>query len=176
MVKADFAFTPDGDLVAGEPAVDEEGNIMYYHPSTDTKDTDKGSDGIAIHDIAINYALDVERQLINNRLLTDAPDWFHYPDMGANLSDLVGEPNTQATGMRGEALIQNALIYEGYYNASDVNVRAVPISSEEILFMIFISKPQEEVRVPVVFNLTTGLLNWYEYKDPKQTGIDVTEN
>jgi hypothetical protein len=161
MAKIDWSFTEDGDIMLGEPQTDTDGKILYKHKDGSV-DTEKGEDGKEIRDLDVSYDLDAEKQTIFNRLRTDSPDWYHYPTMGGNLTDLIGEPNTRETGNKGAALITAALTYGGLYSATQVNVRAVPISQNELLFLIEISKTLTGVfRLPLTFNLETGLMDEY---------------
>jgi hypothetical protein len=167
MVKFDWAFTEDGDLSAGEPLLNENGQIVYLH-SDGTRDTDKREDGIEIRDIGVVEDIEAEKQIVFNRLRTDSPDWYHHPGMGGNLSDLVGEPNTRATAEQGIAYITNALTYGNLYSRNQLSVRGVPIGPDKLVFMIDISKYGNKVtRLPLVFNLQSGLMDFYE--TPKQT-------
>jgi hypothetical protein len=162
MAKVDWAFSEDGDLMLGDPRTDNDGNILYLHDDG-TIDTDKREDGREIKDIDVTSDLDAEKQTIFNRLRTDAPDWYHYPSMGGNLTDLIGEPNTRETAARGASYIEAALTYGGLYDGSQLGIRPVPISQNELLFLIEISKYGSKVfRLPLTFNLQTGLMDEYK--------------
>jgi len=162
MAKIDWAFSEDGDLVLGDPAVNESGEVLYKHLDG-TIDTDKREDGKEHRDIGTVYDLEAEQQTIMNRLRTDSPDWYHHPSMGGNLTDLIGEPNTRETGQLGAQYITNALLYRGLYNISQISVRPIPISVDELLFMITIVKFNNDVlRLPLTFNLQSGLMDIYE--------------
>lgn len=159
--KIDFGFTEDGDLVLGESQLDANGNKLYRH-FDGTIDTTKGSNGKEIKDLTYNYGTDAEKQIIMNRLKTDAPDWFHHPTMGGNLSDLVGETQSRETAAKGAALIKDALTYQNLYSESQVEVGYVPVSMNEILFIITITKFREEpYQLPLTFDLEHGLLKIY---------------
>jgi hypothetical protein len=161
VMRVDWAFTDDGDLALGEPQLDSNGLKLYKHMNGSI-DTVKGMDGKEIRDLALSLSSSAEKQIIMNRLKTDAPDWFHHPAMGGNLSDLVGEPNTKDTGFRGATLIKAALTYDNLYSASQVDVRPIPISQIEMMFFITITKYQAEpYQLPLVFNLEHGLLKIY---------------
>lgn len=162
MAKVDWGFTEDGDLALGEPLTDDTGATLYRH-FDGTVDTEMGSDGKLIRDIYVAEGLDVDKQIIMNRLQTDSPDWFHHPQMGGNLSDLIGEPNTRETAQRGVNYIMNALTYRGLYNPTQVMVRPVPIGQHQLLFFIEITKLRDDiVRLPLLFNLEHGMLSIYE--------------
>ena len=157
----DWMFTEDGDLDLGAPKMDENGAILYKHYDG-TIDTEPGEDGKEIRDLAYSRGFETEKQIIINRLKTDAPDWFHHPLMGGNLSDLIGEPNTRETGELGANLILAALTYRGLYNSGQLSVRPIPISAQEIMFMVTISRNYDTaIRVPIVFDLEHGVLSEY---------------
>lgn len=160
MAKIDFACTDDGDLVLGTASIDSDGNILYLHAdgTIDTNQYQDGVEGKTIRDMAYNIGSDAYKQIILNRLRTDAPDWFHYPQMGGNLTDLIGEPNNRATGDAGVQYIMDALTFGDLFNTNQVSVRAVPINANEIMFMITITSSTTGIyRLPLIFNLNYGL-------------------
>lgn len=158
----DWDFTEDGDLRLGGPKTNSEGLKLFRHKDG-TIDTHRGEDGKEIRDIGYSIGLETEAQVIMNRLKTDAPDWFHHPNMGGNLSDLVGEPNRKETGILGVNLIYSALTYREMYRPEEINVRPIPINQHEILFMIKITKNDNQpYQIPLVFNLEHGVLSMYE--------------
>jgi hypothetical protein len=165
MAKVDWTFSEDGDLILGDPKTDNDGNILYLH-GNGLVDTDKREDGREIKDIDVVSNLEAEKQVIFNRLRTDAPDWYHHSTMGGNLTDLIGEPNTRETAVRGAGYIEAALTYGNLYESAQVDIRPLPISQNELLFLIEISKFGSGVfRLPLTFNLQTGLMD--EYKPAK---------
>lgn len=168
MVKVDWAFTEDGDLALGEPQLDVSGETLYIHLDG-TLDTDKREDGKELRDIGLVEDLDADKQVILNRLRTDSPDWYHHPTMGGNLTDLIGEPNTRETASIGVSYITAALTYDKLYDNTQLVVRGIPLSPEEIVFMIEIIKYGNRVtRLPLVFNLQKGLMDFYETPKPTQ--------
>ena len=171
MAKIDWGFTEDGDIELGEPRMDGQGLVLYKHLDG-IVDTDKREDGKEIRDIGTVYDLDAEKQVIINRLRTDSPEWYHHPGMGGNLTDLIGEPNTKETGAIGARYIYKALTYGGLYNGIQLNIRPVPLSIEEIVFMIDIVRfDNEVVRLPLTFNLQTGLMDFYQTPKPSEEGV-----
>lgn len=160
MSKVDFAMTPDGDLSLGASKLDDNGNILYYH-SDGTVTSDKFKDGIEgkpTREIGYVFGREAWKQIIFNRLRTDAPSWYHHPRMGGNLTDMIGEPNSRETGILGVQYIMNALTYEGLLQMTQISVRPVPINNDEIMFFVTLSIDDgEPFRIPVVFNLNYGL-------------------
>jgi phage baseplate assembly protein W len=168
MIKRDWRFSEDGDIELGSHKVNGEGNLIYVNRFGDIS-TDP-AEGMPVRDIALHSQTNVIKQVLRNRLKTDSPDWFHHPEMGGNLSDLVGEPNTRATGQKGVELITNALSYDGYINTDNINVRPVPVSSSVILFLIELKNIEGfDMDYPVLFDLEQGVLT--EYEVPKEEEI-----
>lgn len=160
MSKIDFGFSEDGDLVLGGAKTDSTGALLYIYSdgTISTEPLRNGIEGKLIRELSYTYDRKAYKQIILNRLKTDAPDWFHYPSMGGNLTDLIGEPNTRETGALGVELITTALTYGGLFTRQELNVRAVPISEQEIMFVIQVVTAQDEpYRLPLVFNLNHGL-------------------
>ncbi|MFE7817778.1 hypothetical protein COJ01_16985 [Priestia megaterium] len=159
-MKVDFRFSSEGDLELGSPSFNDLGELLYVNPLGEVS-TDS-SEGELIRDIPLQVSYLSEKQVIINRLRTDNPDWLLHPEIGANLSDLVGLPNTRATGEKGRELIENSLTSDGFINISDLTVRPVPISSSEILFHITVKRNTTDLVMPVLFDLSHGLLTEYE--------------
>lgn len=159
-MKVDFRFTPEGDLEVGSPSVNDLGELLYVNLAGDVS-TDS-SEGELIRDIPLQVSYLSDKQVILNRLRTDNPDWVLHPDIGPSLSDLVGLPNVRETGDKGVAAIEESLTYDNFVAKNDLNVRAVPVSSTEILFHITVKRRTSELVLPVLLNLTHGLLTEYE--------------
>lgn len=147
MEYVDLAFTPDGDLILGEQAHDSNDNPL----STD--------DGRPIRDLTYVTGEEAIKQLVTNRIKTQAPDWFLHPQMGGNLEDLIGEPNTRETGEVGVQKLYDVLTYDGFLHRNQLEIRAVPVSLKEVIFFITVTFDSEdyEVVVPVPFSYTEGL-------------------
>lgn len=160
MAKIDFSLTDDGDLLLGAPRLNDDNKVLYYHRNG-TVTVDPYQDGLAgtqIKDLSYKIGRDAWHQIIVNRLKTDAPDWYHHPTMGGNLTDLVGEPQTKDTGLLGAQYIVNALTYGGLLSATQVSVRPTPINENEIMFLITLDiNDSEPYRMPLIFNLNYGL-------------------
>jgi hypothetical protein len=161
MAKIDFSMTDDGDLKLGAPKVDDDNSIVYYYPDAGvtSKDKIRGiTEGKEVRDLSYITGRPATKQIIMNRLRTDAPDWYHHPTMGGNLSDLIGEPNTEETANLGAQYITNALTYSRMFAPEQVYVKPVPISTEEIMFFVTVDVgDREPYRLPIVFNLNHGL-------------------
>lgn len=164
MIKRDWRFTEDGDIELGSPRGNMAGELLYVNRFGE--ESIDPAEGQLIRDVALHVQENVTKQTIRNRLKTDAPDWFHHPKMGGNLSDLIGEPNTRATGEKGVQLIKEAISYASYINVDKINVRPVPVSSATILFYIEIKDSTElNLEYPVLFDLDHGILSEYRVEE-----------
>lgn len=66
-------------------------------------------------------------------------DFTLYPSLGADLEQLVGMPQTEATGEYGKRLIITALNREGRFNGLPIDVKAIPVSLQGIRFDVYIT-------------------------------------
>lgn len=115
-------------------------------------------DGERIVDLGVSYGADALKQIAYTRIRTQAPDWLIHPNMGGNLEDLIGEPNTRNTAQRGVKMIRDALTYGEFLSVGEFTVKAVPVNKEEILFIVRIDNwLGEEVVLPIQFNYNYGM-------------------
>lgn len=159
-MKVDFRFSPEGDLELGSPSYDDLGRLLYIDSLGEISTDD--TSGQLVRDIPLQVSYFSEKQVIINRLKTDNPDWYRYPEIGAGLSSLIGLPNTRETGLLGKSLIEKCLCKDDFIKPVDLSVRPVPISSTEILFHISIKRLASDLVIPVIFDLEHGLLTEYE--------------
>lgn len=162
----DIAITPDGDLKLGEQMVNEENDLLFY---VNLKPESAGAvvinpteDSVPIRDVAPVYSDDVHLQLISSRFRTDAPDWYLYPDLGANISELAGELNSRETAERGKQMILQAMIHDNAYSEGQLEITPVPVSLNEILYDIKINSEENVFRYTYLLDLEIGVLNYYE--------------
>ena len=102
--KQGLKFSEDGDLVTGE-----NGDLKAASPKESFK------------------------QVINNRIKTNDPEWFIHPNIGANLEDLIGEPNTKDTAKKGVKKIKQSLSYDGFIPYDAISIRPVPADARSII-------------------------------------------
>lgn len=160
----DIKLSPEGDLVLGQQLLDEEGYFLYYRKDEDqpmeiTRDPEGNT---PIRDLEVVHSEDSELQLIKSRLQTDNPDWRNYPNIGANLSDLIGEVNSPETASKGIELIKRALTYDEVFSEEDLEVQAIPVSAEQLMFDIRLFRENRYLRYPVLFDFNVGIMNGYE--------------
>lgn len=138
-VITDLILTDDGDLVL-------------------TAD-DVGSDGNLIQDLSYISLEEALQQIVKSRIRTDAPDWFIHPTMGGNLSDLIGEPNTRENAALGVEALTRVLTYDNFLTLEQIEVRAVPINKQDIIFYINITVESGDITIPIPFSYTEGLVS-----------------
>jgi hypothetical protein len=77
-------------------------------------------------------------QEVRTRVMSDTGDWANYPEIGANLGDFVGEPNTKITAESVKRRIQSALAKSGLVHNSDMNILYMPIDIDKLMLRISI--------------------------------------
>jgi len=159
-MKKDWRFTTEGDLEMGSPKYDEFDQLIYVNSAGEQ--SSDSTEGELLRDIPYALSYMSEKQVIINRLKTDNPDWQIHPSIGANLSDLVGMPNSRKTGEHGEMLITNCLTADGFISGSNLSVKGVPVSQKEILFYVTVQSSTTAIELAVVVDLELGILKEYE--------------
>jgi len=101
-------------------------------------------------------------QEIKTRVGGDQGDWSVFPQIGANISDFVGEPNTKVTAEGMSTRINAALARNGFINTKDIKIKYIPVDREKILLRVSIKV------APTIANANTELLTLhglYNYKE-----------
>lgn len=162
----DLRLNDEGDLELGQQAVDENGFLLYYYQSDEnqtmsmTNNPDIGR--IPVRDIEKVYSVQGDMQLIQTRLKTENPDWIMYDEVGADLTDIIGEMNTEKTAQKGIDLIYRALTYDRAFDLEDLTVTAVPVSHTVLLFDIQLQRNEQIVRYAVTLDLELGITNEFD--------------
>ena len=81
------------------------------------------------------HGLACDQQDVNYRAKTNDPDHRAWA-LGGNLEDLVGQPNTAATGRQGEKSLARALTHDGRFGAQGLSISSVPIATNQIEFIV----------------------------------------
>jgi len=104
---------------------------LYFSEDGDIKISVNG-------DIAITQTAsrDVAQQ-IYMRVMTELGDFVIYPNLGAQLDQLIGLPQTAKTGQFGEQIILEALRRDGRLRGRPMSIKAVPVGSQTIRFDIY---------------------------------------
>lgn len=163
----DFKLSEDGDLVLGQQATDAQGYLLYYQviqgEKTEiyrTKDPELGN--IPVRDIGMVYGEEGDLQLIKSRLQTDSPDWHAFPQLGANLSDLMGLPNIQSTAARLANQIKQSLTYDGAFGQNELSIEVAPVGPTTLFVDIKVERRNDLIRYPGIYELSTGTWNEYD--------------
>ena len=137
--KTDFYWTFDGDVL-----VDPEGDLA-----------DTASD-----------PLRSLVQEVRTRIMGDQKDWELYPETGATLGDLIGEPNNKLTAETGKARIIAALTRDGFVSSSDISIKYIPTGPYSILYKLVIAVSPtdtnyqtEYVEIKILFDYKDGNLH-----------------
>lgn len=88
------------------------------------------------------------------RLKTEIGDYLLYPQLGANLERLIGEPQSQSTGELGKAIIMKALTRDSVLSSYPIDVKAIPMSFQSIRFDVFITVNR---RTELILSITQDL-------------------
>lgn len=91
----------------------------------------------------------LDKQDIISRALTDAPDWYYYPELGANLSELRGEPNIPRTAVMGKEQLLGTLTYDNRFSRDGVYIRPVPVSQNSIVFYVLTGEAETAIPIEV---------------------------
>jgi len=122
-MSVDFYWTLDGDIAVGE--------------SGDIADT----------------SYDLYRSLwqeIRTRCQSERKDWAIHPNLGANLSDLLGQPSGKLLAEEGKTRIINSLTQGGYIPQSLIRVRYLPIGPTRILYDVGVTVGAQGVQAQIV--------------------------
>jgi hypothetical protein len=110
----DFKWTWDGDYVLGQ-----DGDIA-----------DSGSSGDYLESLITE---------VHTVLRSEFGDWQYDPNLGTNLSDFVGEPNSRENGQQIEQRIQSRLVAAQLLRPEDVIVKVIPTGKHEIFVTITVN-------------------------------------
>jgi len=77
-------------------------------------------------------------QEVRTRVMSVIGDWKNYPDLGANLEDFVGEPNTKIVAESIKIRMSSSIVRNGLVNNADLQIKYAPIDVDKIMFRISI--------------------------------------
>lgn len=104
----DLLLTSDGDLLVGE-----EGDLL------------------------LTWGTGYVVQSIYNRLKSVSANWF-YDQVGADLEDFLGQPNSPETGAAVEERIVNTLTQDDLLDPEDLLVKVVPAGETQLACFVFV--------------------------------------
>lgn len=126
---------------------------MKLYNEGDIKLTEDG-DLFLEDDLYIIYDVDYIKQQICNRIKTMSPDWF-YDNIGADMEQLLGQPNTKDTAVKGIDLIRDALSGDGFIDKDSVYIKPIPVNNETIAYFVMIQI--EGADKPLTFQVDIAL-------------------
>lgn len=87
-------------------------------------------------------------------------DWRLSPNLGANISDFLGQPNTRELGQALKNRLFFALTANNFINPVDLEIFVFPRSKESIVAIISVTPPdaQTKVRLSFVYNTKDNTL------------------
>lgn len=170
-MSTDIFLTPEGDLALGQQAVDEDGFLLYYAFEDASQTTliqtinpEEGS--TPVRDMKLVDGEERDLQLMRTRLMTENPDWDLYPAIGADLTDLIGLPNTRETAELGVQLIQESLTGDGAFSTDELSVDVAPVGPTTLLFDIKLNRHHTLLRYAGTLDLRLGV--WNQFEDRKE--------
>lgn len=123
--ETDLMLTPDGDLV-----LDTNGDLRKT----------SGADFI--------------KQSVYNCLRSITVDWF-YDNIGADLEDFLGRPNSRETAEAMEEQVLRALTTTGLVAEEDLFIKVTPLNRTTIGLFVFVKVP--EIEKPIGFQANIDL-------------------
>ena len=135
---------------------------MGIYNDTDLLVSPSGDIAIAPNgDLQTCYGSGVVKQDIVFRVRTDPTDFIPHPELGAGLSDLIGEPNSKSNAKVGESKIIHSLTYDARIATNDLYVKGVPVSLDSVVYFTFVNGAgtQWNVTPDVTFNINEGFTN-----------------
>lgn len=99
-------------------------------------------------------------QEVRSRISDHIGSWATKPNIGSNIDEFEGLPNTKETGERLKADLSYALTKDGFLSKSDFSLSAVPVSETQILVRltflgILTDEPLDsKIIANIIFDLT----------------------
>lgn len=87
-------------------------------------------------DLYVLRNLDAVKQGIEFRIKTDLGDMLIHPKLGNRLRDIAGKRNTREVADQGRASIIGCLTYGNFLDPKDINVVAIPMDANNILYHV----------------------------------------
>jgi hypothetical protein len=81
------------------------------------------------------------KQAMLKRIQSRKGDWNLAPEVGANLVDFIGLPNTRETGQQLQSAVIQSLTEDGTISAGSLQVEVYPLSKERIAIAIAATVP-----------------------------------
>ena len=135
---------------------------MGIYNEIDIQVTASGDLGIGSNkDFILIVGSGVLQQDITFRLRTNHNEFTPHPDVGADLEELIGEPNSRQIAKLGEDKIIHSLIRDNRVRNMDLYVHGVPLALEKIMYYVFVNDGTAKLNVTpdVIFDMIAGTQN-----------------
>ena len=103
----------------------------------------------------INHSYRALIQQISTRISSSKNDWRLIPNLGANLSQALGRPNTRELGNEIKGLVTSALLSGTLLTASELEVDVFPVSKTEIAILIIVTPAGDKAQIRLNFTYNT---------------------
>lgn len=100
-------------------------------------------------------------QEARTRIMSNIGDWKMHLNLGASISDYVGEPNTKVTAEAIKTRMISSLTRDGFVNSQDIKIKYAPVDIDRIMFRInlnvaptAINAGSNTLRINALYNYT----------------------
>ena len=138
--------------------------MVKNYDRTDLYFTRRGDYTIGVDGDILDTSDDPLRSLVQecrSRLQSDKGDWVIYPGLGADLSQLIGEPNDKITAEGLKAKVIASLNQFGLVDTRDLSISYMPIGPSSILLRLAIQVAStdenyltESLKIQILYNYT----------------------
>ena len=98
------------------------------------------------------------QQLASNRIKSISIDWFK-DNIGADLEEILGLPNTKGNAELGKTKIINALIFDSTFTKDGIDINMYPKSKSSIGYEVTVTKkPFSAFTLNVSLDLVKGIM------------------
>jgi hypothetical protein len=125
--------------------------------ATDLFITEDGDLVISDNDLKTVSGDSFREQSAINRIKSVKSDWF-YDNVGADMEEILGEPNTREVAEIGKNKIISVLTEDNLFEIDEVFVKVVPIKKYSLLYMVAIkSNSGSPIAINVKLDLVRGV-------------------
>lgn len=96
-------------------------------------------------------------QKVLNRIMCSKGDWVYRPDIGANVTEFVGLPNTAETASQIKTRLFTELTKSSLVKSEDLDIVIFPTSKESIAILVRILPPNSQNQI--ILNFAYDLRN-----------------
>lgn len=104
-------------------------------------------------------------QNVNTRVASSKRDWNLQRDVGLNLADFLGKPNTRENGARIRNRVYSELIRDNFIAPADLEVVVFPTGKTTVGIVLRITPPDEAAKITLTYS--------YNMQDNKVTPRNI---